>query len=210
MARNEVVRDYGGVSADDRRELRRLKLLAAGRRAWGEDGLGEITVRGVSREAGLAYRYFYEHFANRDALVLAVADQVRDELVATLVRSSTEVGGDIANRLRGALTAFLTTIGDDPQMFHIMTSDVSAIDGMQRRRQDTLDLVAEVILQQLSDLPGNRAGGENTGQRTSFQAVRFVVGGVNRLIEAWLVERDVSPAELADTCTRLSMRVAAD
>lgn len=89
MRRAEVVRDYGGVSAADRRAERRRRLPAAGRRIWGESGITEVTVRGVCKAAGLIPRYFYEHFPNRDALLFAVADDVRDELLGALVAAGT-------------------------------------------------------------------------------------------------------------------------
>ena len=52
MKRADVVRDYGGISAADRRAERRRKLLTAGRRIWGESGITDVTVRGVCSAAG--------------------------------------------------------------------------------------------------------------------------------------------------------------
>ena len=74
MGRTEVVRDYGGVSAEDRRAERRRKLLDAGRRLWGESGISEVTVRGVCTASGLTPRYFYEQFENRETLLVAITD----------------------------------------------------------------------------------------------------------------------------------------
>lgn len=200
MTRRDVVRDYGGVSADDRREERRQRLVAAGRRVWGESGLGDVTVRGTAREAGLAYRYFYEHFANRDALVVAVADEVRDELVRTLIDASTQAGGGIEQQLRAALRAFLSVVADDPQMFRIMTSDDAGVEGLDRRRRETLDLVAEVVVANLTAV-------SDASEADLRRSARFAVGGVYRLVETWLVERDASADEIADACTRLAMSV---
>ena len=76
MKRAEVMRDYGGISADDRRTDRRKKLLTAARQIWGASGVSEVTVRGVCSAAGLTTRYFYEQFANRDALLYAVGAAV--------------------------------------------------------------------------------------------------------------------------------------
>ncbi|MCF8587858.1 TetR/AcrR family transcriptional regulator [Gordonia liuliyuniae] len=198
MTRREVVRDYGGVSAGDRRDDRRRRLVAAGRRIWGDSGIGDVTVRGTAREAGLAYRYFYEHFPNRDALIVAVADEVRTELVTTLIESSVEAGGGTEQQLRVALRAFLSVIADDPQMFRIMTSDDAGVEGLDRRRRDTLDLVAEAVVANLAE---QSDAAETDLRRTA----RFAVGGVYRLMETWLVERDVEADELADICTRLAM-----
>lgn len=194
------MRDYGGVSADDRREERRSRLVAAGRHIWGESGVGDVTVRGTARQAGLAYRYFYEHFANRDALIIAVAEQVRDELVATLIESSAGVHGGTEKQLRAALRAFLSAVADDPQMFRIMTSDDAGVEGLDRRLRESLDLVAEIVVANLTEV----SGASETELRRS---ARFAVGGVYRLVETWLDERDVDADELADSCTELAMSV---
>ncbi|GAA4642305.1 TetR/AcrR family transcriptional regulator [Gordonia humi] len=200
MSREGVVRDYGGVSADDRRSDRRQRLIAAARTIWGDTGVAEVTVRGTAREAGLAYRYFYEHFANRDALVIAVAEQVRDELVEVLVSASASAGGGIEQQLRAALRAFLAAVSDDPRMFRIMTSDDAGVAGLDQRRRETLDLVAEVVV---ATLGAQSELAEADLRRTA----RFAVGGVYRLVETWLVEHDVGADELADVCTRLAMSV---
>ena len=134
MARSDVVREYGGVSADDRRAERRRRLLAAGRQIWGASGLRDVTVRGVCSAAGLQPRYFYEHFADRGALVGAVADEVRTELFTKLVESSVEVDGGIdgglEERLRAALAAFFGIIAADPRIHRIMSTDLAGVPGL--------------------------------------------------------------------------------
>jgi AcrR family transcriptional regulator len=193
------VRDYAGVTADDRRHERRTRLLAVGRATWGRAGIGDITIRGVCRDAELAARYFYENFENRDAYLIAIADGVRDQMVATMVQSSSDTGGSIGRRLHAALTAFLRAVADDTEAFRIMTTDVSSVPGLEHRRNETLDLVADIVLAHFSEVA------DGTDLRP---AARFVVGGVNRLIEAWIIERDVPIDDLAATCTRLALSLA--
>src|SRR5690242_16652915 len=99
MKRAEAVRDYGGISAADRRAERRRKLISAGRRLWGEAGVAEVTVRGVCAAAGLIPRYFYEQFPNREALLFAVSDDVRDELLDALVVAGVGDPGTLNEKL---------------------------------------------------------------------------------------------------------------
>ncbi|MFD4295389.1 TetR/AcrR family transcriptional regulator [Rhodococcus sp. NPDC058505] len=204
MARGDVVRSYGGVSADDRRADRRRKLVGAARRSWGHAGLGEVTVRGVCAAAGLQPRYFYEQFANRDALLVAVADEVRGELFATLVDSSRDADGTLEDKLRAALSAFLGAIAADPDLHRIMRTDLAGIPGLENRRVDSLNIVADLILQYGSGIPGFGTPGGADPRRFA----RFVAGGVNHLVENWLVHPDESPEELADVCTRLCLGFA--
>lgn len=233
MARSDVVRNYGGVSADERRAERRRRLLAAGREAWGGSGLGEVTVRGVCASAGLQPRYFYEHFPDRGALVGAVADEVRTELFTTLVESSLAVDGDLGERLRAALAAFFGIIAADPSLHRIMSTDLAGVPGLEKRRLETLNLVADLILEYggigqgvggRSVADGNDGGVSNDGDSGIDEAASavpadgldprpaalFVAGGVNHLLDNWLEAPEGSPEELADLCTRLCLLLVRD
>ncbi|WP_344785108.1 TetR/AcrR family transcriptional regulator [Gordonia caeni] len=205
MARGTVIRDYGGVSAGDRRAARRDKLIAAARRAWGAQGLGAVTVRGVVSEAGLTNRYFYEHFPNRDAVIVAVADQVREEMFTTLVETSMGAEGDVEARLEAALTVFLRGIAEDPERQRILTTEVGQIAGLENRRRETFELLAALILEYGPQVPGFTPVVDAAARRHA----QFVVGGVNQVIDGWLAERDIPVEDLARVCTELCMAVTA-
>jgi len=204
MGREAVVRDYGGVSAQQRREERRRKLIRAGRELWGRGGLEAISVRAVSSTAGLTHRYFYEQFANRDALIVGVAEHVREDLVQTLLTTSTETGGDVRQRFTAALTAFLRVFAGDPEVHRISTTDVSAVPGLENWQRETLDLIADLIVQYGSEVPGFPLPVSAESRRVA----QFLVGGVNQLIESWRVDPDCSVDELAATASRLCMTVS--
>lgn len=77
-------RPYRGVRAADRLAERRERLLGAGLDLLGAQELTELTVRGVCSRAGVASRYFYESFADKDEFVAAVFDWVVDDLAASI------------------------------------------------------------------------------------------------------------------------------
>ncbi len=184
MKRAEVVRDYGGISATDRRAERRRKLLLAGRRIWGEAGITEVTIRGVCNAAGLIPRYFYEQFPNRDALLFAISDDVRDELLEALVAAGIGDPGTLTDKLRSALTAFLDIIAADPHVHRIATTDVSSVAGLARHRKHVLEMITDLVIQYTPDILG--ADTPNPAQLS--RGALFIVGGVNQIIEAWLEE----------------------
>lgn len=64
-------RRYRGADADERRAQRRDQLIAAAVQVYGERGYQNATVKAVCEAAGLTERYFYESFANSEALLLA-------------------------------------------------------------------------------------------------------------------------------------------
>jgi AcrR family transcriptional regulator len=57
------------------REERTNAIVAAAYRLLDEGGLDELTIRAVLKSTGLARRAFYERFAGKDDLVLAVFEQ---------------------------------------------------------------------------------------------------------------------------------------
>jgi AcrR family transcriptional regulator len=203
MKRAEVMRDYGGVSAGDRRTERRRKLLTAARQIWGTSGVTEVTVRGVCSAAGLTTRYFYEQFSNRDALLYAVADDVRDELLAVLVEVGVGHPGSLTDKLRSALTAFLEMIAADPDVHRIATGDVSSVPGLAAHRAGILGIITELIVEHAPKV----LDGETPEPNELRRGALFMVGGVNNIIETWLADPVETPAELAviaaDLCIAL-------
>jgi AcrR family transcriptional regulator len=203
MKRATVVRDYGGVSADDRRAERRRKLLTAGRQIWGESGVTEVTVRGVCIEAGLIPRYFYEHFPNREALLFAVADDVRDRLLEALVAAGVGDPGTLTDKLRSALTAFLEIIAADPHTHRVATGDVSSVPGLATHRARILYTITELIVHYAPDV----LAADTPNPTELRRGALFMVGGANHIIEAWLDDPKETPAELAAICADLCVAV---
>ncbi|OFB43356.1 transcriptional regulator [Mycolicibacterium sp. (ex Dasyatis americana)] len=203
MKRVHVVRGYGGVSAADRRTERRGKLLAAGRQIWGESGITEVTVRAVCTEAGLTSRYFYEQFPSRDALLFAISDDVRDQLLTALVNAGVGDPGTLTDKLRSALTAFLDIIAADPHIHRIATGDVSSVAGLAEHRTHILEMITDLIVQLAPDVL--QATTPNSAELR--RGAQFMVGGVNQIIESWLADPTETTEELAAECADLCVAV---
>src|ERR1700756_1772150 len=77
-------RNYAGLSADERRLARRERLIEGAIRAYGEVGYRNTTVKAVCEAAGLTERYFYESFANSEALLVAAFETVSHRLIDCL------------------------------------------------------------------------------------------------------------------------------
>ncbi len=119
-------RTYGGISASDRVTARRERLLAAGLECYGTHGYGPSGVKDVCREAGLTHRYFYESFADGEALFLAVFDSVTDELFAEVASAVAAVGPGAEAQLRAAIGTFLGALSDDPRKARLIFSEAAA------------------------------------------------------------------------------------
>lgn len=130
-------RVWGGSTLDARRSARRERLIEAGfELLGGPGGAPAVTVRSVCRTAKLTDRYFYENFADRNELVLAVYDQVGDEArqVLTEAVGAAVVGADGADGADGAggkehhpseiarvaVRAFVGLVTDDPRKGRVL------------------------------------------------------------------------------------------
>lgn len=143
-------RSYAGATDAQRRGARRERLLDAGLAIIGTQGYSAATLRAVCAAAGLTERYFYESFANREALLAGVHARLVDELSAGL-REAFAAGGDGAQaRARAALTAFFGMLRDDPRKSRVLLFEMlgvsPALDAQhQRAGQDIVRLVIEAL-----------------------------------------------------------------
>jgi AcrR family transcriptional regulator len=66
-----------------------------------------VTLRAVAREVGIAAPSIYPHFADREAIVLAVVQRVFDELAEAVERATAAAGPDPADRLAAGCAAYV-------------------------------------------------------------------------------------------------------
>jgi len=174
-------RRYGGKSADERRTERREALLRAAMEIWQESGWAAVTMRGVCARAGLTDRYFYENFADRDALLATIWDQMRDETLAMLLAAiAPYAADDPLVQLRAALSAVVHHIGDEPQRAQIVFGDHAGSTILEQRRRETIQIAVDLLI----DLarPYLREDVDETGLRIS---VLLGIGGFVETVLAW-------------------------
>jgi AcrR family transcriptional regulator len=192
-------RPYGGVDAADRVAARRAKLLEAGLDLLGgdqPDGAPELTVRGVCRLAGVAVRYFYESFADKDEFVAAVFDGVIADIAATTQAAVADAPPDQQNR--AGMANLVRTIGGDPRVGRLLFSAQLSNAVLARKRVESGALFAMLSgrhVENALQVPGN--------DRIKA-AAHFVVGGVAQTISAWLAGAvRLDPDQLIDQLASL-------
>ena len=103
-------RTYGGSTLSARRAQRRMDLVEATLDLVGEGGSAAVSVRSVCRKAGLTDRYFYESFANRDELLVAVFTEVAEEAYAQATRVIEQVEGSTREKAREHLREMVAMV----------------------------------------------------------------------------------------------------
>jgi AcrR family transcriptional regulator len=185
------VRPYRGVEAADRVAERRRRFLEAGLDILGsESDLSELTVRGICREAGLALRYFYECFTDKDDFVSAVFDWVIADIAATTQAAMT--AAPLEEQSRAGMANIVRTIAADTRVGRLLFSSQLSNPVVVRKRAESFALMALLTFQHAGTL------GAQENNRTKA-ASHFVVGGVSQTITAWLAgDVQLEPDELVD------------
>lgn len=193
MNESSSARPYRGVEAPQRLAARRNRLLAAGLELLGaeQQNISAVTVRGVCRQAGLAARYFYESFADKDEFVARVFDWVVAELATTTQAAVAAVPAH--EQTRAGMANIVRTIVDDARLGRLLFSTQLADPVIVRKRAESSALFAMLSGQHVGDalrVPAN--------DRIKA-AAHFVVGGVGQTISAWLAgDVQLEPDELVD------------
>lgn len=198
------LRVYGGVEGDHRKAERRAQLIEAGLDLLGAaGGDSPLTVRGVCKRAGLAARYFYENFTDRDALALAVYDHVIEGLATTTLEAVTAAPPEARAMTRAALENIVHTVADDPRRGRLLFSATLTSPVIADRRLGSTRLFVGLLGGQARDFYGldESANLDLTAQ--------FLVGGLAQTLTAWLDGTlEIDKHDLVDHCTELFLATA--
>lgn len=192
------VRPYRGVNAAERLSERRGRLLNAGLDLLGSDqpDIAALTVRGVCQQAGLASRYFYESFADKDEFVGGVFDWVIADLATTIQAAVAAVPAH--EQARAGVATIVRTIAGDARIGRLLFSTQLADPVIVRKRAESSALFAMLSGQHALDALQTPAN-----ERINAGA-HFVVGGIGQTISAWLAgDVRLEPDQLVDQLATL-------
>jgi AcrR family transcriptional regulator len=191
MAGMAQVRPYRGVEAAERLAQRRRQLLEAGLDLLGSDSdTSELTVRTVCTQAGLALRYFYESFADKNEFVASVFDWVIGDIAATTQAAVS--AAPRKERNRAGMANLVRTIAEDARIGRfLISSQTNSV--LVRKRAETGGLLAVLYGQNVAEALGVQQ--TERGRATAH----FAVGGVVQMVSTWLAgDIDLSHDELVD------------
>jgi len=201
-------RSYAGATDAQRRSARRERLLDAGLAIIGTQGYAAATLRAVCAAAGLTERYFYESFANREALLAGVHARLVDELSAGLRAAFAADGEGAQSRARAALTAFFGLLRADPRKSRVLLFEMLGVSPTldaqhQRAGQDVVRLVIEAF----RPLAGSRLP-EGASESMVFTGL---VGAVYHVAIRWHLGRFEMPLpRVVESCLVLFRALGLD
>ncbi|MGA8850746.1 MAG: TetR/AcrR family transcriptional regulator [Aeromicrobium sp.] len=177
-----IERTYRGVSAAERTAQRRRQLLDATLDIWGDASRPKVTMTGVCQHAGLTERYFYESFTHLDEALLAVLEEIAEEIELRTIAALAESGGDPSDRARASIATFVQILTEDPRKGRAAIVEAAALESTRAHRSQLLRRFARMSAREARKLYGPQAWGEPEGV---FAATMFV-GGVAQLVASWI------------------------
>lgn len=182
MASSE--RPYQGESAETRVGARRRRLLDTGFELMAAEGWRLVTIDGLCRRAQLNKRYFYESFADLDA----VADAVVDELAANLLaiglaaaHSAQQAGLETEVLAREVMRMVIGWLVADPRRARVLFSEVSDNPRAVAHRK----MVIRHMADELSAF-GHVFHGAQEPQPIAQAGAALLIGGSIEALLSWL------------------------
>jgi AcrR family transcriptional regulator len=182
-------RRWAGTTLDVRKAARRERLVDAGFDLLGEQGASAVSVRGVTRAARLSERYFYESFADRDALLLAVhgrvAEQARAVIAAAVAAAhTTPPGADAPSEpdaaATAALSAFTDFLEEDPRRGRVLLQEAFADQALAQHGVQLVPSFAALLVEQIG------ARFEGPDEVDAELSAVALVGALAHLYLGWL------------------------
>ncbi len=198
----EAVRPYRGVSADDRRALRRAQLLEACLDVVGVEGVAGTTVEAVCARAGLSKRYFYESFADREAVLVAALDAFFQGAQAAITPALAESAATTGERLTRTVAALVRALSADERAARLYVES-SQHPALERRRTTAYDEFALLVLRY-----GLGVDTDPADPRSRLVAL-LLVSGTTEVMARWLAgDLALEESTLVETIAGIGLAAA--
>lgn len=189
------------MSPDERQADRRRRLLDAGLGQFGTSGYARTTIEGLCAGAGVTPRHFYDEFGGREALLVAVFNEIVGWVTDAVGAALAAAPEDPVARARAGLGAFLHGLLDDPRRARVACVEIVGVSPeVEAHRRGVLHDFAALITGEADRLA--------EGRRDFSLAALALVGGTNELVVEWVVgDRRLPIDVLVEEITRLFVAV---
>jgi AcrR family transcriptional regulator len=188
------------MTAEQREAARRARLIDTAIELMGTQGAEHTTVTAVCAKSGVTSRYFYQHFADRDALLRAVAEQLRTTMQGAIVRAIPEGSLPPDALAQAPIRAMLTMIHNDPRLARILFVESGTEPTLRQLRSELMASFADLVWHQ-ARLHLNIS---DSAVKVGELAAILGVGGVFEVLRRWADgELDYTPDQLVEHCAGL-------
>jgi AcrR family transcriptional regulator len=195
-------RSYRGQSPSARLADRRRRLLDAGLDSFGTVGYFGASIEAMCAAAQVSNRSFYEHFGSKEELLLAVYDELLEDLHARVLAALGRRPMEFATGARAGLHAFVAAVVEDARTAHVVIVGLIGVsERCERRRREALRTFAGVIADGIRTFDPEIAAVRNL----PVLAIALVGATIEALID-WLGTREVPIERVLDELVHLFER----
>jgi AcrR family transcriptional regulator len=157
--------------------------MSAGLQLFGTEGYAASSIEKLCATAAVSTRNFYEEFASREALLMALHDQVIERAVIAVGEAFAGAEDEsLAVRIERAVRAYITTTAKDPRWARLSYVEVIGVsDAVEKHRQDWQARWLELLV---SEAERAVTRGEAPPRDFHLAAVALI-GAVNELVYHW-------------------------
>lgn len=181
-------RRYGDKTAGERHDERRARLVEAALDTFATDGYRGVSIEQLCARAGVSTRNFYEHFSNREELLLALHDDLNARALQAAAAAVAQADpDDLDARARAGVRAYVDVVTTDPRWARIaLVESVGVSPTTERHRQEAIGRFADLIELEATRLADAGAVPARDHQLTAVA----LVGAINGLVNTWTVTPD--------------------
>ncbi|MDY6871751.1 MAG: TetR/AcrR family transcriptional regulator [Actinomycetota bacterium] len=170
------------MSAEERHQHRRSRLIDAAVELIGTRGVAAATVTAVCAESGVTSRYFYQHFSDRDALLRAVYQQLYAALQDVIVRAIPDAGAPPEVLAYAPIRALVSLIDNDARVARTLFVESATEPLLRELRSELMAGFTDLVLREARlhlDIADSAVG-------VAHLASTLGVGGLFEVLRRWL------------------------
>lgn len=189
---------YGGVDASIRKEERRRKLIEAGLEAFGTKGYAKTTIRTICAISGLTQRYFYESFDNKEDLLCAVYQALKEEELNDAIEVLSNPKAKALEAASMAMEKFFRCFQQDPRKAQVQFFEILGVSPrIDKEYQDGMRALTDMVKIFLSRVYPRIP--EDTLNRSIIPTA--LAGSIMLISHEWILNGFLTPLE--DIITQL-------
>lgn len=201
-----------GIRTDPRRRaavaaVQREQIVSGFAAAIAAKGYQATTIADIAAAAQISKTTFYEHFADKEAVFLALHATVADATITAIERRARETAGvgDWRARLRQLIDAYLESISSSPAfLLQIMAEAAVASPATRAAREQALDRFATM----LTAMAGQSAGSRSASSPISHDLAVATMAGILELVSRAAPRGPRAVRALGETVCEIIARVA--
>ena len=185
-------RIHGGLTPEERDAARKRRIMDDGIEIFGTSGYAGSRINDICKLARVTARNFYDHFESREALLIAIYDEIIAEVRDEWVKAMDAAPDDPVAQFRAGITAFAATMASDDRRLRInFVEVVGATTAVEERRRLAIAMFRQMSAERIEALLAKGLIPEGS-QRLTYSAL---VGAIQESLVDWVNRSDRPPLD---------------